>query len=523
MSLTSRTIIHATILITFLLTALIPTPLLAYMTEPQPMAAGQPDGAVSDDVTVALAYFDPVKGAWKRHSIPLIHSNFRTSSGGSISELQFRTLMSNVTQIRISTEYHHGPDVGSLDSISIGTSYSEEFTTGAGGWTVRNDGTLKWVRTGGDPGGYAQVDDWTTGQLNWLVAPANWSGDWRHLIGKTLSLSSNTDESIDHRGRVEIVSEPTGAEKRLVLEPDEWTIQPGDSTAVHVTATPKPDVETSVSYKSSNPSCISVKWVTSKIIKGGDSTFVIIKAEPSSGNGCSAVIEAKADGYISSRVTLVNFPVQQGNIILNADGPGVKVNGQAVDMGGSVKVGDASRIESSVDGAVSIDLQCMERLHTLLIFVIEDRATTSWPSTFTSFYIFVHPKWQQFVEEVCGEQSVSVAKGITPTTDAHLQFTLTDGGFLFGSQSDKLALEIETPNGVCQLSGKKRALVVYDSDIDASLIHAVDGSVKVIPENSSIQAFTLAEGDGVLLTDSAVEIVKPAQSIYLPLCVSNAE
>lgn len=58
------------------------------------------------------------------------------------------------------------------------------------GWTKINDVTIAHVATGGNPGGYAQFDDFATGQLFAARAPAKFLGDLSAANGQTLSFDA---------------------------------------------------------------------------------------------------------------------------------------------------------------------------------------------------------------------------------------------------------------------------------------------------------------------------------------------
>ncbi len=58
------------------------------------------------------------------------------------------------------------------------------------GWTVGTEGILSHVASGGNPGGYAQMDDFGAGEANVVYAPSKFLGDWSGLVGGTLSMDA---------------------------------------------------------------------------------------------------------------------------------------------------------------------------------------------------------------------------------------------------------------------------------------------------------------------------------------------
>lgn len=63
------------------------------------------------------------------------------------------------------------------------------FDSGLEGWARTGDGgsSLVWQATGGNPGGYIQINDAATGTVDWFVAPAAFLGDMSAFVGGTLS------------------------------------------------------------------------------------------------------------------------------------------------------------------------------------------------------------------------------------------------------------------------------------------------------------------------------------------------
>ena len=74
---------------------------------------------------------------------------------------------------------------------SIASAVISDFDQGhLDGWSVGLEGVLSHATSGGNPGGYAQMDDFGGGLNNWAYAPAKFLGDWSGLVGETLSMDA---------------------------------------------------------------------------------------------------------------------------------------------------------------------------------------------------------------------------------------------------------------------------------------------------------------------------------------------
>jgi len=64
------------------------------------------------------------------------------------------------------------------------------------GWTVTGDNSAAWEATTGNPGGCLSVNDWAVGDMNYIIAPVAYLGDW----SVATSSDSITADIFLHRG-----------------------------------------------------------------------------------------------------------------------------------------------------------------------------------------------------------------------------------------------------------------------------------------------------------------------------------
>jgi hypothetical protein len=95
---------------------------------------------------------------------------------------------------------------------------SAGFNAGNEGWTTPVGGTQAWVATGGNGGGWLQLEDLDGGTDIHLTAPAAWLGDWSGYLGGTFSFDAKNVNGIaaDWPGFGEITI--TGAAGSVVLD-----------------------------------------------------------------------------------------------------------------------------------------------------------------------------------------------------------------------------------------------------------------------------------------------------------------
>jgi hypothetical protein len=73
---------------------------------------------------------------------------------------------------------------------------SAGFNTGDEGWTTPVGGTQTWMPTGGNGGGWLQVEDLDGNTDIHLTAPSAWLGDWSAYLGGTLSFDAKNVNGI---------------------------------------------------------------------------------------------------------------------------------------------------------------------------------------------------------------------------------------------------------------------------------------------------------------------------------------
>lgn len=244
--------------------------------------------------TVQTTYGPPKPAnQWQQFSIPLTAAQFKTD------EATFRDTMRNVQRFRISLEASDAKDIGGLDNLVIGSRFSANFDSGAGGWSAAGDGTMEWKATGGVSGGFLQVSDWGTGDWHWAVAPLEWSGDWSNLIGTNLVFSAKTTNP-DYPALIEISNT---SEKRMVLAATPFRLAPGGTSAVTLTVSQAPAQNLAVTLTSSDAKCITSP--TSVTVNAGQTKAQFSAQAPATAaKDCAGVIEATGSGYGTTRVTL---------------------------------------------------------------------------------------------------------------------------------------------------------------------------------------------------------------------------
>ena len=256
-------------------------------------ASGQKTHTAIEGKTIKATFGPPPSpNVWKAYSITLTADNF------GVDAQTFREVLSNVSSFRIRTEMHNGNDVGGIDTVRIGNRYSSDFSSGAEGWNAAGDGTMKWISSGGIPGGYLQIKDWASGEEHWAVAPVSWSGDWRNLIGSSIDFYCKTD----HPSYSSVVEISSKQQNRLVLLAKSIMIPAGGSTSVSIEPYPTSSKDLVVSLKSSDTKCSTVPAEVT--VPAGQANADIKVSAVEDAKNCNAVITASADGYGESRITL---------------------------------------------------------------------------------------------------------------------------------------------------------------------------------------------------------------------------
>ena len=91
------------------------------------------------------------------------------------------------------------------------------FNAGAEGWTTPVGGTQTWVASGGNGGGWVQVEDIDGSTDILLTAPAAWLGNWSTYVGGTLTFDAKNVNGIstDWSGFGEITLSGPGGSVQL--------------------------------------------------------------------------------------------------------------------------------------------------------------------------------------------------------------------------------------------------------------------------------------------------------------------
>ena len=261
---------------------------------------------------------------WEKFTIPLTHESFGVESS------VFEESMKNITMIRIRTELHTGSDIGSIDLVKMGDTYTSTFSSGTEGWTVMGDGTMSWVANGGMTGGYITIGDWATGDWHWAVAPDSWTGDISEFINENFEFYFKTD----YPSYNAVVELHTGVANRIVMTADKMNLVPGETTQIEVKLNPQAQSNTTISLSSSNTSYITVP--SSVIIPVGQIS-VTFTAEALSGisSQVSSVISASTSGYSTARLTMTVGPESTTTLtgIVTDATTGLPVDGAMVALG----------------------------------------------------------------------------------------------------------------------------------------------------------------------------------------------
>jgi hypothetical protein len=208
---------------------------------------------------------------------------------------------------------HTGNDVGGIDDIWIGTTFSSSFDGSAEGWSSGGDGTMEWVSEGGYEGGFLQISDWATGDWHWLIAPSDWAGDWSEMIGQDIAFWYKTDRP-SYSAIIKITTIPVN--RLVITTPVSATILPDDSTMIKLEVLPVPEEDITVTFSTSNSACVIVPPPIT-VQAGNSSVNVYFVAASGAEVGCESVIEATSSGYLTSRITMMildNFGIKEQNL-----------------------------------------------------------------------------------------------------------------------------------------------------------------------------------------------------------------
>ena len=140
-----------------------------------------------------------------------------------------------------------------LGAVPSQAQVSTGFDADLEGWMVTGDNSAAWEDTTGNPGGCLSVNDWAIGDMNYIIAPLPYQGDW--------SVSTSSDSlvaeiyfdllsgSVINPAYIFRIAGPGGAAKALIgsayypvqnvwnkyvvsLDPLDWTIEGGSWEAL---------------------------------------------------------------------------------------------------------------------------------------------------------------------------------------------------------------------------------------------------------------------------------------------------
>ena len=145
-------------------------------------------------------------------------------SGPIASEAVILAVLSNLTALSIRGEYVTGNtnDAANLDNVVVsseppsppvfqGGTVQSTFDTGLEGWSFLADvRAFDWVPDDGNPGGYIQAVDWTTGEVWYFVAPDAFLGDKSGFYGGALSFDLRQSTLSNQFGDSDVVIEGGG-------------------------------------------------------------------------------------------------------------------------------------------------------------------------------------------------------------------------------------------------------------------------------------------------------------------------
>ncbi len=136
------------------------------------------------------------------------------TSGRVATEAEIRSVLADLQSLQIRGEFVNGSagDASNLDNVNmsktpavpdefIGPKIKSTFDSDTEGWSFIADvRDFNWVASGGNPGGYLEAVDFTTGQVWYNVAPAKFMGNKAAYSGGTLQFDlkqSSTTSQFD--------------------------------------------------------------------------------------------------------------------------------------------------------------------------------------------------------------------------------------------------------------------------------------------------------------------------------------
>jgi len=198
---------------------------------------------------------------------------------------------------------------------------------------------------------------------------------------------------------------------------------------------------------------------------------------------------------------------------VQAEGPGVTVNGTAVAQGSAQAVQGGDQIEIAVDGGPArLQLRCLDLINFLLFL------TAIEPGDFTPIFGNFNPEKSRLilaaaaVRRACASTTHSQALAATTGPgDVSLGLTLQAGGLRFEGTDTGAQVTVSTDEASVQMTGKGQFVAVRPSSGVTTTVLSLAGPVVLTPTNSGLAPVTLNPGDWVGVSASAIS---PVQSIY---------
>jgi hypothetical protein len=168
-------------------------------------------------VTLVLDVGDNPGTDWTSYSVSLaLGGGWKVGSvsGRVATEAEIRAVLGDLQSLAIRGEFVVGTtgDVSNLDNVAmttlpaetpdfIGPEISSTFDANTEGWSFIADvREFDWIASGGNPGGYLEAVDFTTGEVWYFVAPTKFLGDKTAYSGGTLQFDlkqSSTSSQFD--------------------------------------------------------------------------------------------------------------------------------------------------------------------------------------------------------------------------------------------------------------------------------------------------------------------------------------
>ncbi len=197
---------------------------------------------------------------WSASTVPTTANSKATSGTGIGSYTGSLTGLTSGTKyyVRAYATNDAGTGYGVTDSLTTLSllQTTSSFDTDAEGWIKHGEGTLYYVSSGGNQGGYIEFEDWEA-MPGGFLAPDNFKGDLSAYSGGTLSFDlkntvDNGNGALSTYGMIRLISGTLYAERNPVPYPsyltawttfsipltaDEWGVTPAqwDSILFNVT------------------------------------------------------------------------------------------------------------------------------------------------------------------------------------------------------------------------------------------------------------------------------------------------